>query len=65
MRLPWRKSASEMFVNLSIISFSDMFRILTYEIMSRVCVSNNLLISNIYNSLILCIQMFGLGGIVY
>ena len=50
MRLPWRNSASEMFVNLNIRSFDEMLRIFTFGFMSRVIVSNNLLISNIYNS---------------
>ena len=50
MRLPWRNSASEMFVNLNIRSFDEMLRIFTFGFMSRVIVSNNVLISNIYNS---------------
>ena len=48
MRLPWRNSASEMFVNLNIRSFAEMLRIFTFGFMSRVIVSNNVLISNIY-----------------
>ena len=50
MRLPWRNSASEMFVNLNIRSFDEMLIIFTFGFMSRVIVSNNVLISNIYNS---------------
>ena len=50
MRLPWRNSASEMFVNLNIYSFDDMLRIFTFGFMSRVSVSNNQFISSIYNS---------------
>ena len=50
MRLPWRNSASEIFVNLNIRSFDEMLRIFTLGLMSRVIVSNNVLISNIYNS---------------
>ena len=50
MRLPWRNRASEMFVNLNIHSFDEMLRIFTFGFMSRFIVSNNLLISNIYNS---------------
>ena len=50
MRLPWRNSASGMFVNLSIRSFDEMLRIFTFGFMSRVIVSNNVLISNSYNS---------------
>ena len=50
MRLPWRNSASEIFVNLNIRSFDEMLRIFALGLMSRVIVSNNVLISNIYNS---------------
>ena len=50
MRLPWRNRASEMFVNFSINSLDEMLRIFTFGLMSRVIVSNNLLISDIYNS---------------
>ena len=45
MRLPWRNSASGMFVNLNISSFDEMLRIF----MSRVSVSNYLH-NSIYNS---------------
>ena len=48
MRLPSRNSASEMFVNLNLRSFDEMLIIFTF--MPRVIVSNNVLISNIYNS---------------
>ena len=58
MRLPWRNSASEMFVNLNIRSFDQrlsflrmrQLKIFTFGFMSRVIASNNVLISNIYNS---------------
>ena len=50
MKLPWRNSASGMFVNLNIRSFDEMLRIFTFGFMSRVIVSNNVLISNSYNS---------------
>ena len=50
MRLPWRNRASEMFVNLNIRSFDEMLRIFPFGFMSRGIVSNNVLISNIYNS---------------
>ena len=50
MRLPWRNSASEMFVNLNIRSMDEMLRIFTFGFMSRVIASNNLLIYSIYNS---------------
>ena len=51
MRLPWRYSASEIFVNLNIRSFDEMLRIFTFGFMSRVIVLNNVFISNIYTSL--------------
>ena len=47
MRLQWRNSASEMFVNLRINSFDEMLRIFIFRFMLRVIVSNNLLILNI------------------
>ena len=50
MRLPWCNRVSEMFVNLNIRSFDEMLRIFTFGCMSRVIVSNNVLISNINNS---------------
>ena len=50
MRLPWRNSASEIFVNLSINSLNEMLRIFTFGFMSRLIVSKNLFILNIYNS---------------
>ena len=50
IKLPWRNSASEMFVNLDIYSFDEMLRIFTLGFMSRVIVSNNLFISSIHNS---------------
>ena len=50
MRLPWRNSVSDMFVNLNIRSFDKMLRIFNFRFMPRVIVSNNVLISSIYNS---------------
>ena len=52
MRLPWRNSASEMFVYLNIRSFDEMLRIFTFGFIPRVIVSINVLtcISNIYKS---------------
>ena len=41
MRLPWRNSASDMFMNLNIYSFGEMLRTFTFRFMSRVSVSNN------------------------
>ena len=50
MRLPWRNSANEILVNMSINSHDEMLRIFTFVLMSRVVVTNNLLISDNYNS---------------
>ena len=50
VKLPWRNSVSEMFVNLNIRSFDEMLRIFTFRFMSKVIASNNMLISSIYNS---------------
>ena len=45
-----RNSDSELFVNLNIRSFDEILRIFTFGFISRVIASNNVLISNIYNS---------------
>ena len=45
MGLPWRNSASEMFVNLNTRSFVELLRMFVWIINS-----NNLFISSIYNS---------------
>ena len=50
MILPWRNSASEMFANLSIPSFDELLRIFVFGFLSRIIVSNNLIISSIFNS---------------
>ena len=50
MSLPWRNSASEMFVTVNMYSFDEKLRIFTFGFMSTVSVSNNLFISSIYNS---------------
>ena len=50
MKLPWLNNASEVFVNLNIRSFDEMLRIFTFGFMSRVIVSNNVLISSTFNS---------------
>ena len=54
-----------MFVNLNIRSFDEMLRIFKFGFISRVVVSNNVLISNIYNSPCCLYSIFGLGGISY
>ena len=50
MGLPWRNSASEMFVNLNIRSFDELLRMFVFGFRSRIINSNNLLISSIYKS---------------
>ena len=65
MGLPWRNSASEMFVNLNIRSFDELLRMFVFGFRSRIINSNNLLISSIYNSIYQCIQACGHGGIMY
>ena len=50
MGLPWRNSASEMFVNLNIRSFDELLRMFVFGFRSMIINSNNLLISSIYNS---------------
>ena len=42
--LPWRNSATEMFVNLRIHSFDEMLRIFVFSFRSRVTASHNQLI---------------------
>ena len=66
MKLPLRNNPSEMFVNLYIRSFHEMLGIFTFGFMSRIIVSNSVLITNNYNSPCrLYIQILGLDGIVY
>ena len=65
MRLPWRNSASEMFVNLNIRSFDEMLRIFTFGFMSRVMFQIICLYLIFTTHLVVCIQIFGLGGIAY
>ena len=50
MILPWRNSASEMFANLNISSLDEVLKIFVFGFRSRIIVSNNLIISSIYNS---------------
>ncbi len=45
-----RSSASELFVNLSIPSFGELFRIFCYNFMQRLNVSNNGFIIAVVNS---------------
>ena len=66
MKLPLRNNPSEMFVNLYIRSFHEMLGIFTFGFMSRIIVSNSVVITNNYNSPCrLYIQILGLDGIVY
>ena len=41
----WRNNFIEMFVNLNICSFDEMLRIFIFGFMSKIIVSNNVLIS--------------------
>ena len=50
MFLPWRNSATEMFANLSIHSFDEMFRIFVFSFRSRVTASHNQLIFGLYTA---------------
>ena len=65
MRLPWRNSASEMFVNLNIRSFDEMLRSFTFGFMSRVIVQIMCLYLIFTTHPVVCIQIFGLGGLAY
>ena len=64
MGLPWRNSASEMFVNLNIRSFDELLRMFVFGFRSRIINSNNLLISSIIQHVVF-IQACGHGGIIY
>ena len=50
MLLPWRNSATEMFVNLGINSFAEMLRIYMFGLRSRVTTSYNQLLSSLYSA---------------
>ena len=47
MFLPWRNSATEMFVNLGIHSFDEMLRIFVFSFLSRVTAAHNRLICSL------------------
>ena len=47
MFLPWRSNATEMFVNLWILSFDEMLRIFLFSFRSRVTASHNQLICSL------------------
>ena len=50
LSLPKHNSASEMFVNLNILSFGELLRKFVYSFQSRVMMSDNILLSGIFNS---------------
>ena len=50
LALPKHNSASEMFVNLNIISFGELLRKFVYSFQSRLIISDNILLSGIFNS---------------
>ena len=47
--LPKHNSASEMFVNLNILSFGELLRKFVYSFQSRLIISDNILLSGIFN----------------
>ena len=50
LALPKHNSASEMFVNLNILSFGELLRKFVYSFQSRLIISDNILPSGIFNS---------------
>ena len=50
LALPKHNSASEMFVNLNILSFGELLRKYVYSFQSRLIISDNILLSGIFNS---------------
>ena len=50
LSLPKHNSASEMFVNLNILSFGELLRKFVYSFQSRVIMSDNILLSGIFSS---------------
>ena len=65
MRLPWRNSASEMFVNLNIRSFDEMLGILHLDLCRELLFQIMCLYLIFTTHPVVCIQIFGLGGITY
>ena len=51
LSLPKHNSASEMFVNLNILSFGELLRKFVYSFQSRVIMSDNILLSGISYSI--------------
>ena len=45
-----KHSASEIFVNLNILSFGELLRKFVYSFQSRLIISDNILLSGIFNS---------------
>ena len=50
LALSKHNSASEMFVNLNILSFGELLRKFVYSFQSRLIISDNILLSGIFNS---------------
>ena len=50
LTLSKHNSASEMFVNLNILSFGELLRKFVYSFQSRLIISDNILLSGIFNS---------------
>ena len=65
MFLPWRNSATEMFVNLGIHSFDEMLRIFVFSFRSRMTASHNQLLCNLCSAHCSVYLNCGHGGTAY
>ena len=65
MFLPWRNSATEMFVNLGIYSFDEMLRIFVFSFRSRVTASHNQLICSLCSAHCSVYSKLCAGGTAY
>ena len=65
MRLPWRNSASEMFVNLNIRSLMKCLEFLHLDLCRELLFQIMCLYLIFTTRPVVCIQIFGLGGIAY
>ena len=65
LTLSKHNSASEMFVNLNILSFGELLRKFVYSFQSRLIISDNILLVVFSTPLLHYILPFGLGGIPF
>ena len=65
MKLPCLNSASEMFVDLNIRSFDEILRILHLDLCRELSFKKMSLYLIFTTHSVVCIEIFGLGGIVY